>query len=43
MWTIGLPSWTEFLVRAVIVYLFLLIALRLGVAPVKPDSLASGY
>ncbi len=29
MWTIGLPHWSEFLVRAGVVYLFLLILLRM--------------
>src|SRR3954469_20008412 len=29
MWTISLPHWWEFVARAVIVYLFLLIILRL--------------
>ena len=29
MWTIGLPHWSEFVVRAGVVYLFLLILLRM--------------
>ena len=29
MWTIGLPHWWEFVARAVVVYLFLLVLLRL--------------
>src|SRR5690348_7048423 len=28
MWTIGLPHWWEFVIRAVVVYLFLLVLLR---------------
>jgi uncharacterized membrane protein YcaP (DUF421 family) len=28
MWTIGLPHWSEFIVRAVVVYTFLLVILR---------------
>ena len=29
MWTISLPHWWEFLVRAVLVYVFLMVLLRL--------------
>src|SRR5439155_24742126 len=29
MWDIGLPHWWEFIIRAVVVYLFLLVLLRL--------------
>ena len=29
MWTISLPHWSEFIVRAIVVYLFLLVLLRL--------------